>query len=72
MAAANAVFCPSLRGPPDQTKVGALRDTMLDGSDPDVVSGAGLPVVSANSLISLGPGGGSGGGGGGGGGGGMS
>src|SRR4026207_1889681 len=66
VADVRAAVCPLVRGPPDQTKLGAPGSTPVNASDPIVVSLDGFPVCSGLSTAVPPVGGGGGGGGGGG------
>src|SRR6476620_2812535 len=65
VADVRAAVCPLVRGPPDQTKLGAPGSTPVNASDPIVVSLDGFPVCSGLSTAVPPVGGGGGGGGGG-------
>src|SRR4029078_8560937 len=65
VADVRAAVCPLVRGPPDQTKLGAPGSTPVNASDPIVVSLDGFPVCSGLSTAVPPVRGGGGGGGGG-------
>src|SRR6186997_1289814 len=65
VADVRAAVCPLVRGPPDQTKLGAPGSTPVNASDPIVVSLDGFPVCPGCSIADPPVGGGGGGGGGG-------